>query len=192
MAMISDDALRRMSGEERAYLRRRLAALDSDLPPQRAGDERRRRFVLLLTAASAGLVPWIVLLALTLPHRYIAGHWTLTWVGFDTFLLAGLALTAWLAWRRRQAVMISAFITGALLVCDAWFDITTASGRIDMITAVVSAVVLELPLAALLFAVAAHLLRLTVRRAQAAEGLAAAPCRLLTVPLFGVAGESPT
>ena len=190
--MISDDALRRMTRQERASLRRRLAALDSDLPLPSAGDERRRRFVLLLTVASAGLVPWIVLLALTLPHRYLAGQWTLTWVGFDTFLLTGLALTAWLAWRRRQAVMISAFITGALLVCDAWFDITTASGRIDMITAVASAVVLELPLAGLLFAVAAHLLRLTVRRAQAADGEATAPCRLLRVPLFGVPGGSAT
>ena len=192
IAMISDDALRQMTGEERASLRRRLAALDSHLPPLSAGDERRRRFVILLTVASAGLVPWIVLLGLTLPHRYLAGHWTLTWVGFDTFLLTGLALTAWLAWRRRQAVMISAFITGALLVCDAWFDITTASGRIDMITAVASAVVLELPLAGLLFAVAAHLLRLTVRRAQVADGLASAPCRLLKVPLIGVPGGSPT
>ena len=190
--MISDDALRRMTGEERASLSRRLAALDSDLPPLSAGDERRRRFVIVLTVASVGLVPWIVLLALTLPHRYLAGHWTLTWVGFDIFLLSGLALTAWLAWRRRQAVVISAFITGTLLVCDAWFDITTASGRIDMITAVASALILELPLAGLLFAVAAHLLRLTVRRAQAADGRGTAPCRLLREPLFGVAGGSPT
>ena len=68
-------------------------------------------------------------------------------------------------------------------------DITTASGRIDMITAVASALVLQLPLAGLLFAVAAHLLRLTVRRAQAADGRGAAPCRLLREPLFGVAGD---
>ena len=190
--MISDDTLRQMSREERASLSRRLAALDSDRPSLSAGDERRRRFVILLTVASVGLVPWIVLLGLTLPRRYLAGHWTLTWVGFDIFLLSGLALTAWLAWRRRQAVVITAFITGALLVCDAWFDITTASGRIDLITAIASALVVELPLAGLLFAVAAHLLRLTVRRAQAADGLASARCRLLRVPLIGVPGGSPT
>ena len=117
--MVSDDALRRMTGEERASLSRRLAALDSDPPPLSAGDERRRRFVIVLTVASVGLVPWIVLLALTLPHRYLAGHWSLTWVGFDIFLLRGLALTA--GWpSARQAVVISAFITGALLVCNAW------------------------------------------------------------------------
>ena len=192
MATVSDDALGQMTREERADLRYRLAALDANLPSLSVGDQRRRRFVILMTIASVGLVPWIVLLALTLPHRYIAGHWTLTWVGFDIVLLSGLSLTAWLAWRRRQAVVIAAFTTGTLLVCDAWFDITTASGRIDVVTAIASAVVLELPLAALLFAVATHLLRLAVRRAQAAEGRAEAPCGLLEVPLFGMPERSTT
>jgi len=188
--MISDDTLRQMTPEERGDLRHRLAALDADLPSLSAGDERRRRFVILMTVASVGLVPWIVLLALTLPHRYVAGHWTLTWVGFDIVLLTGLSLTAWLAWRRRQAVVVAAFTTGTLLICDAWFDITTASGRLGTLTAIASAAVLELPLAALLFAVATHLLRLAVRRAQAADGIAGAPSGLLTVRLLGVARRS--
>jgi hypothetical protein len=190
--MISDDTLRQMTSSERATLSRRLAAIDRDLPSLSAGNERRRRFVVLLTFASIGLVPWIVLLALTLPHRYLAGHWTLTWVGFDIVLLSGLSLTAWLAWRRRQAVIMAAFITGTLLTCDAWFDITTASGRVDTLTAIASALVLELPLAGLLFAVAYHLLRVTVRRAQAADGCLDEPSGLLTVPLFGVPRKSAT
>jgi hypothetical protein len=185
-AMISDSTLRQMTSEERAALSRRLAALDSSLPSLSEGDERRRRFVVLLTVASVGLVPWLIVLAFTLPHRYVASHWTLTWVGFDIVLLSGLSLTAWLAWRRRQAVVITAFMTGTLLVCDAWFDITTASGRADLITAVASAAVVELPLATLLFAVASHLLYLTVRRAQAAEGILDAPAGLMGQPLFGV------
>jgi hypothetical protein len=185
-AMISDDALHQMTREERADLSCRLAALDHDLPSLSPGDARRRRFVLLLTAASIVLVPWIALLALTLPHRYLAGHWTLTWVGFDIVLLSGLSLTAWLAWRRRQAAVITAFITATLLTCDAWFDVTTASGRFDTLTALASAVFLELPLAALLFAVASHLLYLTVRRAQAAEGMPDGPCGPLEMPLYGV------
>jgi hypothetical protein len=190
--MISDDTLRQMSREERVALSRSLAALDGELPSLSAGDERRRRFVMLLTGASVGLIPWIVLLAITLPHRYVAGHWTVTWVGFDIVLLGGLALTAWFAWRRRQAVVIAAFTTATLLTCDAWFDVTTASGRADTITAIASALVLELPLAALLFAVAHHLLRLTVRRAQAAHGILDAPSALLKVPLFGVPREPAT
>jgi hypothetical protein len=184
--MISDDTLRQMTHEERASLSRRLAAIDGHLPSLSEADERRRRFVLVLTVCSAGLVPWIIFLAFSLPHRYVASHWTLTWVGFDVVLLSGLALTAWFAWRRRQAVVITAFITGTLLTCDAWFDITTASGSLDRITAIASAVLLELPLATLLFAVASHLLYLTVRRVQAAEGVAGPPCGPLEVPLFGV------
>ena len=187
---VSDDTLRQMTREERAALSRRLAAIDNDLPSLSAGAERRRRFVVLLTVASAGLVPWIVLLAFTLPHHYLAGHWTVTWVGFDIVLLSGLSLTAWLAWRRRQAVIIAAITTGTLLTCDAWFDITTASGRADTITAIVSALVLELPLAGLLFAVAYHLLRVIVRRAQAADGVLDAPSGLLRVPLFGMPHEA--
>lgn len=188
--MISDDTLCQMTSEERTALSRRLAALDGDLPSLSSGEDRRRRFVVLLTATSVGLVPWIILLALSLPHRYVASHWTLTWVGFDIVLLGGLSLTAWLAWRRRQAVVIAAFITGTLLTCDAWFDITTASGRVDTITAIASALVLELPLAVLLFAVASHLLYLTVRRAQAAEGVFDAPSGPLEAPLFGVPRKS--
>jgi hypothetical protein len=184
--MISDDTLRQMSHEERAALSRSLAALDGELPSLSAGDERRRRFVVLLTGASVGLIPWIALLAVTLPHRYVAAHWTVTWVGFDIVLMAGLALTAWLAWRRRQAVVITAFMTATLLTCDAWFDITTASGRADTLTSVASALVLELPLAALLFAAAYHLLHLAVRQAQATHGSPEVSSGLLRLPLFGV------
>lgn len=184
--MIDDDTLRQMSREERAALSRRLTALDGDLPSLAAGDERRRRFVVLLAGASAALVPWIVVLALTLPRHYVAGHWTLTWVGFDTVLLAGLAVTAWLAWRRRQAVVVAAFMTATLLTCDAWFDITTASGRVDTVTAIASAVVLELPLAGLLFTVACNLLRHTARQAHPATGVPGARTGLLRLPLLGV------
>jgi hypothetical protein len=187
--MINEEMLRQMSLEERASLSRSLAALDAELPSLTAGNERRKRLVVVLTSASAGLIPWIVLLARTLPHRYLAGHWALTWVGFDVVLLGCLALTAWLAWRRRQAVVITAFVSSTLLACDAWFDVTTASGRIDTIFAIASAVVLELPLAVLLFVVAHHFLSITVRRAQAAEGILDTQSTLLKLPLFGVRRE---
>ena len=191
--MISDETLRQMSREDRAALSRSLAAIDAELPSLSAGDEQRRRFVVAMTAASALLIPWIVYLAISLPHKYLAGHWRTTWVGFDIALLGGLALTALLAWRRRQAVVIAAFVTATLLACDAWFDITTASGRTDTITSVASALILELPLSGLLFAVAYHLLRLAVRRAQSAHGrIPDAPIALFRLPLFGVPGRPST
>ena len=70
--MISEDTLRQMSREDMAALSRHLVALNEQLPALSAADERRRRFAVLLAGASAGLIPWIVLLAITLPHRYVA------------------------------------------------------------------------------------------------------------------------
>jgi hypothetical protein len=97
-----------------------------------------------------GLIPWIVFLGVTLPHRYIANHWTLAWAGFDLALLGALAATARAAWRRRQVVIMAALVTGTMLVLDAWFDIITSTTH-DLIISVVTAVFGELPLAALAF-----------------------------------------
>lgn len=184
--MIDEGALRAMSVEERSELHHLLVSIDADLPSLDRGDRRRKKLVLMLTAASVGLIPWTVLLAVTLPPRYLAGHWTVTWVGFDSILLAFLALTAWLAWRRRQAVIITAFVAATLLTCDAWFDITTSAGRTDTIYAVLSAVFLELPLAGLLYAVAHHLLSYTVHRARAGQGQSDSAPQLFKLPLLGV------
>jgi hypothetical protein len=183
---VNEDELRRMSKEELADLSRSLANVTADLPSLSSGDQRRRRFVIITTIATLGLIPWVILLAVTLPKHYIVGHWTLTWVGFDIGLLTALGLTAYLAWRRRQAVIVLAFIASVLLTCDAWFDITTSSGTADVAVAVVSAVLVELPLAALLFAVAYHLLGLALSRSRIAQDLTGAPKGLFKVTLFGV------
>ncbi len=113
---------------------------------------------MIVTVSAIALVPWIINLALTLPHRYLATDWRLTWVGFDIALLAFLSATAWLGWHRRQLVLLTAFTTGVLLCCDAWFDITTAEHH-DQFTSVAAAFV-EIPLAILLFRASWRLLRL--------------------------------
>ncbi|HVV76318.1 MAG TPA: hypothetical protein VHC43_09805 [Mycobacteriales bacterium] len=101
------------------------------------------------------LVPWIVYLGVVLPDHTTSRHWDVAWVGFDLFEFFALVSTAWLAYRRSTWVELSASMTAALLVVDAWFDITTASGW-DLVQAIVSAVVLELPLAALSIWIARH------------------------------------
>jgi hypothetical protein len=126
------------------------------------GEHRRRNLLMIVTVSAIALVPWIVNLYLTLPHRYLATDWRLTWVGFDIALLAFLTATAWLGWHRRQLVLLTAFTTGVLLCCDAWFDITTAEHH-DRLTSVASAFV-EIPLAILLFRASWRLLRLAASR----------------------------
>lgn len=61
-------------------------------------------------------------------------------------------------------VALTASAAGVLLICDAWFDISTASGTSGMRTAIAFAVLFELPLAALLLWIAAGVIRRSTAR----------------------------
>jgi hypothetical protein len=115
---------------------------------RRSLEIRRIRSWLTLTSAVV-LVPWIAYLASTLPANYSAQHWGITWVGFDILLLTFMIATAVLGFLHHRLLTLVAFTTGVLLVCDAWFDIMTAR-RGDIVTSVLSAAIVELPLAAIL------------------------------------------
>jgi hypothetical protein len=179
-----------MSLEDRAELARRLTAL---IPPSSrdpgADEQRRRLFIGALATASTLLIPWIAVLAIKLPPRYLAHHWRLTWVGFDVALGCALAITAWTALHRRQIVVLWAFVSGTLLTCDAWFDVMTASGR-DRWVSFDTAAFVELPLAALLFFMGHHLLQLSLRRLLALTGRTVT-LPLHRMPLFGVTSHRP-
>jgi hypothetical protein len=111
--------------------------------------ERRRRHIIEVLAASAlGLIPWTVLLGLTLPSHYRVHEWRATWVGFDIMLFTAFAATAALGIRRHRAAVIFALATAVLLVCDAWFDVSLAIGTSDVWAAAGLAVFVELPTAA--------------------------------------------
>jgi hypothetical protein len=97
---------------------------------------------------AVAIIPWIVWLAWTLPERSVSSHYRLGWVGFDLLLCGALGRTAWLAWRRSPFVVNVAAATAALLVVDAWFDVTTSPGGTDLVVSAALAVFLELPLAA--------------------------------------------
>jgi hypothetical protein len=184
---ITDEDLRDLSDTERVELQRRLVSFGGgDKAPTESVSRARAPFIVLMTAACLALIGWIVVLAVRLPHRYVADHWTLTWLGFDILLLVSLGLTAWLAWRQRQMVILFALIAGTLLVCDAWFDVTTASNRADLITSVLSAAFLELPLAVALFWFARHLIQLTVRSARAMAGVGGEDVHLWRLPLLNI------
>jgi hypothetical protein len=169
--MLTDDEVDAMTMEERRELFSKLAKYNDDIVREtRTSGRRRSRIINVLVIACLGLIPWIVFLALTLPHSYQADHWTVLWVGFDIALLFALGSTAWAAWRRRQLVIAAALITGTMLVVDAWFDLVTDSSTRDLIASTVTAVCGELPLAALLFAGAFRLMRLTTQTAGALAG----------------------
>jgi hypothetical protein len=162
--MVTDDDLV-MTVAERRNGARRLVLLPA-VPASRVW--YRSRPVVALLLASGGLVGWIIALAARLPARYVVGHWDLAWVGFDTMLLISLVAAAWLFARRSYLAPTAFLITAAQLVCDAWFDVTMASPA-DTVLSVVSAVAIELPLAAVMAWVGGRQLRRDAARAAAAR-----------------------
>ena len=167
--MLTDEQIAAMSPQERRDLIKRLARpLDDFVPSHRWLRRTRELRVLLVVGSAVVLVPWIAYLAITLPPRYVADNWDVTWVGFDVLLLVMMVATAVLGYLRRQMLVMTAFATGVLLVCDAWFDVVTAHGN-DQTWSVVSAVVVELPLAALFITGSLQILRLVAARLWALD-----------------------
>jgi hypothetical protein len=161
--VLSDVRIAAMSPAERRDLIQRLQRpRDEVFPPPIARRMRRTRLTLMVGGA-IGLIPWMVYLGFTLPANYVAHNWPATWIGFDCLLIALMAATAVLGWLRRQLVLLSAFTTGVLLICDAWFDTMTA-GPGQIWVSVLVAALGTLPLAVILITGALRILRLTATR----------------------------
>jgi hypothetical protein len=160
---LSDAQIAAMSGVERRELISRLERPIEELLPSAELARLRRTRLVLMVGAVIGLIPWIVYLAFTLPDKYIAENWPATWVGFDILILVFMGATAVLGLLRRQLLVLTAFTTGILLVCDAWFDVMTAAPA-DRWLSALTAVLGELPLAAILITGALRILRLTATR----------------------------
>lgn len=159
----SVEELRRMDPGERARLLRALAELTREDPLEAPANLRRRKvFLVLLVCCYAWLVPWIFVLAFTLPQRHTAAQWPAAWTGFDVLLLASLVFTGLVVWRRLQIAIAAMLVTATLLVCDVWFDVTLSWGSGEFALSVVTALAGELPLAFVCLFVARRLLRLTV------------------------------
>lgn len=167
--MLTDDQIAAMTAEERGLLIRRLAQPVDELPEPGWVLRRFREFRIALIVGSAVLLaPWIVNLAITLPRVYVAHNWDRAWVGFDLLLLVMLVGTGVLGWQRRQLVVLTSFASGLLLVCDAWFDVMTARNH-DVGLSLVTALLVELPLAIVLIVTALQLQRLIAARLWMAD-----------------------
>lgn len=162
-AILSDDQIAALTPEERRDLIGRLEAPLSELEDPAALNRMRRIRLGLIVGGLIAMIPWIGYLALTLPQKYVAHNWPATWVGFDMLLLGFMAATAVLGFKRRQLLILTGFTTGVLLICDAWFDLMTA-GPEDVALSVVTAVLIQGPMAFLLISGALQLMRLTWMR----------------------------
>src|ERR1022692_721675 len=137
------------------------------------------------------LAVWIGLLAVKLPPHYRAGGWRGTWVGFDIAEFAAFAATGWAAWRRRQLLIVSLAVLATLLVCDAWFDVMLDAHTAGFPTSLLSALLVELPLALLAVLFARRLLRITIGQIMRYEGLTGRVPPLWQIPLLGPSDGTP-
>ncbi len=132
-----------------------------------------RRWVAgLLGGVAVVLLPWALLLDFELPSRHLSRHWDLAWTGFDIALAATLLAAAIAALRSSHRLEQLATAAGTMLLCDAWFDVLTASTGTERMVAIVLALAAELPLAVLCFAVSlgrVPSLRMIKPKSRAAE-----------------------
>lgn len=135
------------------------------------------------------LIPWVAVLATSLPDHHSADQWRLAWSGFDVALTLACAFAALTGWRR-QIVITALTVLGVLLVCDAWFDITLSWGTSEQTTSILSAVVVEIPVAIIAFALAHRLLRETVHYVWHLEGRDHPVPPLWRVPIIFVPSEA--
>jgi hypothetical protein len=160
---LSDAQIEAMSPAERRELIQRLERPLNELLPITQAYRIHRAWLALMIGGTIFLIPWIIYLAFALPQDYTVHDWWATWAGFDVLLLVFMAATVVLGMLRRQLLLLAAFATGVLLICDAWFDIMTA-GPNDVWLSVLTAALGELPLAVLLVVVSLRLVRLTATR----------------------------
>jgi hypothetical protein len=137
-------------------------------------------------ACAAFLLVWIIFLGATLPAQAVAHEWKLAWIGLDVAEAIGLLFVTWAPRRLREMLIPSAIVTRHAAV----FDVVRRDlswGTSDWRWSVFSAAAVELPLAALLFAAACHMIRTTVadlsaRICLAGPAPACANCRCWGCP----------
>lgn len=157
---------------------------DPDAIHEFRGHEVSRLIAGAIVVFVSGLAGWTIFLALTLPGSHQARHWDAAWVGFDTGLILALGATAWAAWFRRQILVVAALVAATLLVCDAWFDVTTSLGTSDQTLTLVTALLAELPLAGILFWLARRIMVRTFAACRARLGEERADVPLREIPLL--------
>jgi hypothetical protein len=116
---------------------------------------RRGRVVAL--SVGCFLLPWCVLLSVTLPVTTEVQNWSLAWTGLDGGEAIAALATAVLLTREDPRAALTAMAGGALL--NAWFDVCTSAPGADHTLAVAEAVFVELPLAGAAFWLAVRLTR---------------------------------
>ena len=136
--------------EQTEKARERAIAGDAAAPTPMPKIRWARKWVLVVLGGFAVvLFPWTAYLAYALPDRHLTPHWSIAWAGFDLMMAAGALATVVSILRRSRYLAMAASITGAFLLCDAWFDLITSRPGSELVESSLFAVFGELPMAAL-------------------------------------------
>jgi hypothetical protein len=181
--------LRNLSEDERRHLLRQLVHTGPHSPVKPGTSWKWDLLLVLIMGGCIFLAGWIGYLAVSLPGFYRAGSWRGAWVGFDVALLGTFAATGWAAWRCRQILIICLVVLATLLLCDAWFDVVLDERTAGFLGSLLSALLVEVPVAVLALLVARRLLKLTVGQVIKYEGGTGPVPSLRKVPLFGPGGK---
>ncbi len=159
MAIPSASDIENWSEEERNAVAKLLARGVSSTRQAFGIFVLRQLSVAVTLGAAVLLIPWIMWLAYSLPITEKTRAWSIAWVGFDAILAMVLLATAWLGYKRRQIAVVGLIMSGTLMLIDAWFDVTFSWGTRGLGGAVLSAVIVEVPLGVLLISSALLIMR---------------------------------
>jgi hypothetical protein len=119
----------------------------------------RRRLGLALAVAGPAMIPWVFYLWLSLPASATDSHWALAWVGLDSCEALTLFATGLFLLRSDNRCALTATAAAALLLIDAWIDVTSATAGSELAVAIVMALGAEIPTAVACIALALRLTR---------------------------------
>ncbi|WP_241826810.1 hypothetical protein [Streptomyces graminilatus] len=128
-----------------ALITRQPHGVEGGSTPRRV--RRWYRMEHVLVACGLALLPWLVVLANSLPAAAVAPNWRTVWIGLDAAEAVALIATGLLAVRGHRLHPLTATTAATLLTVDAWFDTMTAAPGVDQVSAAAMALGAELPLA---------------------------------------------
>jgi hypothetical protein len=182
-------AVQSLNEEERRQLLRQLVETEQQSPTRPATNWKWDALLVVIIGGCIVLAAWIGYLIVSLPAFYRTGSWRGAWVGFDLAELVAFAATGWAAWKRRQILIICLIVLATLLLCDAWFDVVLDARTSGFFGSLLSALVIEVPIAVIAILVARRLLRLTIGQVIKYEGGSGPMPPLWKIPLFGREGR---
>jgi len=124
----------------------------------------RRTAIACAAAAVLFYAVWIFYLSGTMPSVTVAYNWNTAWLALDGFEALAAMLTAVFLFRGSIYAALTAAAFSTSLCIDALFDVTTAAQGPPLVTAILEAVLVELPFAVISGMLAVKLL--TARRPQ--------------------------